>query len=434
MFKDERTSDFPAICQALGYQFRSKLLLIRALTRQSAIQENVQEAWVGDNQTLEFLGDKVIGFALSTYLFKKKPTWCEGQLTAATSELVKNRGPLLKVAQYLKLGNYLITGKSERAQVAMRHEKILADSVEALYGAIFLDCGEDYQVISGLILRHWAAVGLIDDESLEASIKNDSLPILRKPDPIEVSGILGRSHLRFFNLTIRIDRRGVDQLDKALLNVLHPYKGELDLKVLETLLLAGANPNATEELCEEYTLGDECLVGNGRLHSALQLAVINDKPSTMAVKLLLDFGADPNWNGTTVKQDSCPGMFGRFPETSKMKSTVTVTKKTALHLIADRDTDGEIAGVLCEIASLLLARSADPLKTDYHGFTPHASRVNCRLERQSSHSDAVKADKLTQILKKAMQHQTQLETRVEEHKKYNAFMFELPSLVGSFKL
>jgi dsRNA-specific ribonuclease len=65
MFKDERTSDFPAICRAIGYQFRSKRLLIQALTRQSAIQEGVQVAWVDDNQSLEFIGDKVIGFAIS---------------------------------------------------------------------------------------------------------------------------------------------------------------------------------------------------------------------------------------------------------------------------------------------------------------------------------------------------------------------------------
>ena len=186
MFKDERTSHFPAICRALGYQFRSKRLLIRALTRQSAIQEGAQEAWVEDNQSLEFLGDKVIGFAISTYHFKKNPKWKEGQLTEATSELVKNKGPLFKVALYLKLGDYLITGKSERVQVENGHEKILADSVEALYGAIFLDCGENYQVTSGLVLRHWAAVGLIDNADLVASKNVELLPPLKRPDPLEV--------------------------------------------------------------------------------------------------------------------------------------------------------------------------------------------------------------------------------------------------------
>ena len=88
-------------------------------------------------------------------------------------------------------------------------------------------------------------------------------------------------------------------------------------------MLAGANPNATDEVLEEYTLGDEALMGNGRLHSVLQLAVIYHKPSLVAVKLLLDFGADANWNGTTVKQDFCPGMFGPLPQTNKMKSSVT---------------------------------------------------------------------------------------------------------------
>jgi hypothetical protein len=403
MFKDERTSDFPAICRAIGYQFRSK-------------QEGVQVAWVDDNQSLEFIGDKVIGFAISNYLFKKNPKWKEGQLTEATSELVKNKGPLFKVARYLKLGEYLITGKSERAQVEYGHEKILADSVEALYGAIFLDCGENHQVTSALVLRHWAAAGLINNEDLVASKEANLLPPLKRLDPLEVNSILGRLCPSFFRLVLRIDQKGVDQLDKALLNLLDPDRGEIELKALETLLQAGANPNAAKEVLEEYSLGNEVLIGNGRLHSALQLAVMHLNPSLVAVKLLLDFGADANWNGTTVKQDSCPGMFGSFPETNKMKSRVTSTKKTALHLIVEHDLNDQNEAELCHIVNLLLSRSADPLKTDYEGLTPHAILLSRIREEKTSRSVAKKIDNLTRILKEAVQKQIELETRVEEHK------------------
>lgn len=416
MFKDERTSDFPAICRALGYQFRSKRLLIQALTRQSAIQEGAQDAWVDDNQSLEFIGDKVIGFAISTYLFKKNPKWKEGQLTEGTSNLVKNNGPLYKVAQYLKLGNYLITGKSERVQVENGHEKILADSVEALFGAIFLDCSQNYQVTSELVLRHWAAVGLINDPDLVASKNVDSMPPLKRPDPLEVKSILGRLCPSFFKLVLRIDQKGIDQLDRALLNLLDPDRNELDLKALETLLLAGANPNATKEVLEEYSLGEDILVGNGRLHSALQLAVMHQSPSTVAVKLLLDFGADANWNGTTAKADSCPGMFGPFPQTNKMKSSVTPTKKTALHLIAERDLNDDNEAELCQIVKLLLSRRADPLKTDYQGFTPLAILFSHTREEPSARTVVKKADNLARILKEAVQNQIQSSIWVEEDK------------------
>lgn len=430
MFKDQRTSDFPAICRALGYQFRNKRLLIQALTRQSAIQEGLQEAWVNDNQALELLGDKIIGLAISNFLLRSNPSWKEGQLTVATSELVKNSGPLLKVARYLKLGDYLITGKSERVQAEGGHEKILADSVEALFGAIFLDSDENFQITSSVILRHWAAVKLIDNKDLVISIKTEALPPLSRPDPLEVQRILGRYYPSFFKFVLKIDQKGVDPLDKALLNLLDPEKCELDLKALNTLLLAGANPNSSKEVLEEYTLGEELLMGNGRLHSALQLVVMRETPLLAAVQLLLDFGADANWNCTTVKQDSCPGMLGPYPDTTKMKSKVTLTKKTALHLIAEHDLNDQNEEVLCQIAGLLLARNADPLKINYLGFTPHATREKCIREGKASGNNLEKTDKLASILRAAMQHQIELDTRVEEN---NGQLSELPKLAGSFK-
>ncbi len=106
MFKDGSTWHYVSLCQALGYQFKNKRLLIQALTRRSSIQEGIQDATVSDYQRLEFLGDKVIGLVLSEFLFEKNADWNEGNLTVGTSELVNNNGPLLAVAKVLRLSEY----------------------------------------------------------------------------------------------------------------------------------------------------------------------------------------------------------------------------------------------------------------------------------------------------------------------------------------
>ena len=113
------------------------------------------------------------------------------------------------------------------------------------------DCGENHQISSEIVLRHWVAVGLIENADLVVSKNLDLLPPLKRPDPLEVNSILGRLCPSFFKVVLRIDQKGVDPLDRALVNLLDPDRRELDVKALETLLLAGANPNATKEILEE---------------------------------------------------------------------------------------------------------------------------------------------------------------------------------------
>ena len=87
--------DYTELCELLGYRFKNKRLLMRALTRKPALVEGIQSHHIGDYQRLEFLGDKAIDLAISEILFTQHPTWDEGQLTKTLSSLVNNNSPLV---------------------------------------------------------------------------------------------------------------------------------------------------------------------------------------------------------------------------------------------------------------------------------------------------------------------------------------------------
>lgn len=383
MFKDGNTWHYTTLCQLLGYQFKNKRLLIQALTRRSSIQEGVQDSTLKDFQRLEFLGDRVIDIVISDYLFETNPEWNEGSLSTEKSRLVNNNGPLLAVANTLKLSEYLITGLGERYLVASNHEKILSDHVESLFGAIFLDCGKDYKTIRRLIIKHWNSAGLIKITN-QMYHPTDSTLEVKQPSSAEIAKILEK-YGTSFDSVVKVDQFGHDQLDEALLNLVEFCQGEEQESDLRTLLQAGANPNSVKKLHEEYWIGDESCIGDQYTRSALQIAVTNENPSLVAIGLLLKYGADPNWNKTTHTKDTGPLYMYSLQDLAKCKSIVTETKLTALHLIAKRNYCGQEDYALAyEVVQLLLNNNANPLKTDHLGNTPYTIRVNYieRLNRE----------------------------------------------------
>lgn len=120
----------------LGYQPRRLDLLRQALTHKSA----QQEVGLPSNERLEFLGDAVLGQAIASYLYRSYGEMAEGELTkfkaVAVSEPV-----LAKVARELDLGRYLILSKGEEQSGGRSRDSILADTLEALFAAIYLDRG-----------------------------------------------------------------------------------------------------------------------------------------------------------------------------------------------------------------------------------------------------------------------------------------------------
>lgn len=114
----------------LGYQFADMSLLELALTHRSCGSSN--------NERLEFLGDAIIGLVVSELLFRKFPSNDEGGLTRIRASLVKGE-TLAAVAVELGLGEYLKLGGGERKSGGHRRQSILADAVEAVIGAVYLD-------------------------------------------------------------------------------------------------------------------------------------------------------------------------------------------------------------------------------------------------------------------------------------------------------
>ena len=118
----------------IGYQFKDQDLLVLALTHRSLGGCN--------NERLEFLGDSILNFVAAEMLFQHFPQAREGQLSRLRARLVKGV-TLAELAKGFELGEYLRLGSGELKSGGFRRESILADALEALIGAIYLDTGMD---------------------------------------------------------------------------------------------------------------------------------------------------------------------------------------------------------------------------------------------------------------------------------------------------
>jgi len=133
----------------LGYLFKKKELLIEALTHRSFYHENPDKA-KGYNERLEFLGDSVLGFVIVEYLFLFKGKLTESVMAKTKSYLVKE-SILSEIASSISLGKYLRLGKGEETNGGRTKRSLLADAVEAILGAVYIDGG--YKKTRELILR-----------------------------------------------------------------------------------------------------------------------------------------------------------------------------------------------------------------------------------------------------------------------------------------
>ena len=125
--------------EKLGYTFQNRALLENALTHSSYANEN-KHTGAQSNERLEFLGDSVLGMVTADYLYRVHPDLPEGDLTRTRAALVCE-GSLVEVAQQLELGTYLKLGKGEDAGGGRERPSIVADAVEAVLAAVYLDGG-----------------------------------------------------------------------------------------------------------------------------------------------------------------------------------------------------------------------------------------------------------------------------------------------------
>lgn len=121
----------------IGYQFKDKSLLKQALTHSSFSNEQKIRKWK-NYERIEFLGDAVLELVSSDYFYRTYPEETEGNLTKMRAAAVCEQA-LAITARQLKLGSYMIFGKGEEANGGRERESIIADAVEAVIGAIYLD-------------------------------------------------------------------------------------------------------------------------------------------------------------------------------------------------------------------------------------------------------------------------------------------------------
>jgi ribonuclease-3 len=203
----EIVKDPEALEKTVGYAFRDRDLLIRALTHTSHAYEQNQQP-LRDNEQMEFLGDSVLGFLISESLVTRYPNYREGRLSIIKNYLV-SASHLYDVAQKLELGEYLLLGRGEELSGGRVKKGLLADAVEALIAAIYLDGG--IEEARKFVIRDIGGPGSALEESADAPFTNfkgalqETARTLNLPSPrYTVVSEHGPAHARTFTVEVRI--------------------------------------------------------------------------------------------------------------------------------------------------------------------------------------------------------------------------------------
>lgn len=194
------------LAQALRYEFKRPALLRQALTHSSYAADN--------NERLEFLGDSIVDMLLSMMLFERFPALREGDLSRLRAQFVKQEA-LHGIALRLDLGSHLLLGDGEHKSGGRQRPSILADALEAVFGAVYLDGGFDAvrHVIEALYADALAALdparSLKDPKTaLQEAMQARRLDLPR----YEVVAERGEAHAREFEVCCHLDALGMQTL------------------------------------------------------------------------------------------------------------------------------------------------------------------------------------------------------------------------------
>jgi ribonuclease-3 len=200
------SADLERLEGAIGYAFRDRNLLVRALTHSSHAYEKTQQP-LSDNEQLEFLGDSVLGFLISEYLLERHPEYREGRLSILKNYLV-SASHLYEVAQGLRLGEYLLLGRGEEMSGGRVKKGLLADAIEALIAALYLDGGIE---TARQFVRRSVAGPAPDEDTADATFTNfkgalqEVARTLNLPAPrYSVVSEQGPAHARTFTVEVRL--------------------------------------------------------------------------------------------------------------------------------------------------------------------------------------------------------------------------------------
>ena len=196
--------EFEALQQAAAYRFRDRGLLEHAMTHTSRANEDVSGG-VTDNESLEFLGDAVLGFVIADVLFREFPDYDEGAKSKTKAALVST-ATLARQAERLNLGDHLLLGRGEEKTGGRRKQALLADGYEALIAAIYLDGGMEQAY--AFLAREFAP--LISDVRTRGLAAQDHKSALQEylqshEEPLpeyRVAGAAGPDHNKQFQVEV----------------------------------------------------------------------------------------------------------------------------------------------------------------------------------------------------------------------------------------
>jgi len=141
MSEREDAGNTEALQARFPWRVKDERLLLKALQHPSYVNENDQACALGDNERLEFLGDAVLDLVVADHLYCCYGEFSVGQLTQLRARLV-NTDSLHRIAQSLDLGPFMLLGKGESQSISGRRRRgLLADGLEAIIGAVYLDAG-----------------------------------------------------------------------------------------------------------------------------------------------------------------------------------------------------------------------------------------------------------------------------------------------------
>ncbi|AWD22427.1 ribonuclease III [Pseudogemmobacter blasticus] len=193
-------ADLQAFQGRIGHVFRRSDLLIRAVTHAS-----LSSATRPHNERLEFLGDRVLGLAMADALFAADPTATEGQMAPRFNALVRKE-TCAEVARELGLGDVLKLGRSEMLSGGRRKEALLADAMEAVIAAVYLDAG--FEAARALVLRLWGPrIGAVEPDARDAKTALQEWAQARgMPPPAYVeTGRTGPDHQPVFTVRVTLE-------------------------------------------------------------------------------------------------------------------------------------------------------------------------------------------------------------------------------------
>jgi ribonuclease-3 len=211
MISLEREKLLSELEQKIGFSFRSRALLDRALTHRSYANERADTGCL-DNEALEFLGDSVLGFVVSAWLLEKFPCLTEGKLSKIKAYLV-SESSLVEHAEDLELGRYILINRGEEKTGGRRKRAILADAYEALISVIYLDRG--IEAVGRFLRREFEKkVNAIDPHSMIGSDFKSALQERMQADGGPIPEYLlieshGPDHRRVFTVELRISGKSI---------------------------------------------------------------------------------------------------------------------------------------------------------------------------------------------------------------------------------